>query len=66
MLNFQEKETLKRKIFCETDVDVLSTIWLKDTVFDNKTTARLNIIMAIKKLLYFPETLYYLFGEKSV
>ena len=66
MLIFKGKETLKRKFFCETDVDVLSTIRLKNRYFDNKNTPHLNIIMAIKKLLYFPKPLYYLFGEKSM
>ena len=59
-------ETLKHKKFCETDVDVVSTIRLKNRRFDNKTRPGLNIIMVIKKLLYFPQTLYYLFGEKLV
>ena len=66
VLNFQEKETLKRKKICEIILELLPLIWLKDTIFDNKTRPGLNIIMTIKKLLYFPQTLYYLFGEKSV
>ena len=59
-----ETETLKRKKFCEIILELLPLIWLKDTIFDNKTTPHLNIVMAIKKLLYIPQTLYYLFGEK--
>ena len=65
-VSFWEMETLDWKNFCEILVELLSTIWLKDTIFDNKTTPHLNIIMAIKKLLYFPQHLYYLFGEKLV
>ena len=59
-------ETLKHKKFCKILVELLPLIWLKDTIFDNKTRPGLNIIMAIKKLLYIPQTLYYLFGEKLV
>ena len=66
MLNFQGKETLDWKNFWGLDCDVLNIIWLKDTIFDNKTTPHLNIIMAIKKLLYIPQPLYYLFGENLV
>ena len=66
MVSFWEKETLDWKKFCETDCDVLNIIWLKYTVFANKTTPHLNIIIAIKKLLYFPQPLYYLFGENLV
>ena len=66
VLNFEGMETLKRKIFCERYCDVLTLIWLKNTIFANKTSPGLNIIMAIKKLLYFPQPLYYLFGEKLV
>ena len=63
---FKGMETLECKIFWGLDCDVLNIIWLKYTIFDNKTTPHLNIIMTIKKLLYFPEPLYYLFGEKLV
>ena len=66
MLDFKGMETLNWKIFCEINLELLALIWLKDTIFDNKTTPHLNIIMAIKKLLYFPHHLYYLFGEKLV
>ena len=66
MVSFQGKETLNRKKFCEIILELLPLIWLKDTIFDNKTRPGLNIIMTIKKLLYFPEHLYYLFGEKLV
>ena len=66
MVSFWEKETLDWKKFCETDVEVLSTIRLKNRGFDNKSTPCLNIIMVIKKLLYFPQPLYYLFGENLV
>ena len=64
VLNFEGMETLKRKNFWGVDLEVLSTIRLKNRGFDNKSTPGLNIIIAIKKLLYFPQTLYYLFGEK--
>ena len=63
---FKGMETLECKIFWGLDCDVLNIIWLKYTIFDNKTTPHLNIIMAIKKLLYIPHHLYYLFGEKLV
>ena len=66
MLNFQGKETLKRKNFWGLDCDVLNIIWLKNTIFDNKSTPGLNIIVGIKKLLYIPQHLYYLFGENLV
>ena len=66
VLIFEGMETLKHKKFCEIVVELLSTIWLKDTIFANKTTPHLNIIIAIKKLLYFPQPLYYLFGENLV
>lgn len=66
MVSFQGKETLKRKNFCETDLELLALICLKDTIFDNKTRPGLNIIIGIKKLLYITPTLYYLFGENLV
>ena len=66
VLNFEGMETLKCKNFCEINLELLALIWLKDTIFDNKTTRGLNIIIGIKKLLYIPQTLYYLFGEKLV
>ena len=59
-------ETLIGKKFWGVDLEVLSTIRLKNRYFDNKSTPGLNIIIGIKKLLYIPQTLYYLFGEKLV
>lgn len=66
MVSFKGMETLDWKKFCEINLKLLNIIWLKDTIFDNKTRPGLNIIMPIKKLLYIPQTLYYLFGEKLV
>ena len=66
MVSFWEMETLDWKKFCEIILKLLPLIWLKDTIFDNKTRPGLNIIIAIKKLLYIPQPLYYLFGEKLV
>ena len=65
-VSFWETETLERKNFCEIILELLPLIWVKDTIFDNKTSPGLNIIMAIKKLLYIPQPLYYLFGENLV
>ena len=59
-------ETLIGKNFWGLDYEVLSTIRLKNRAFDNKSTPGLNIIMVVKELLYIPQTLYYLFGEKLV
>ena len=66
MVSFWEKETLDWKNFCEILVELLPLIWLKDTIFDNRSTPGLNIIMTIKKLLYFPQPPYDLFGENLV
>ena len=66
ILNFQEKETLDWENFCEIVVKLLLLIWLKNTIFDNKTRPGINIILDIKKLLYFPQQIYYIFVEKSM
>ena len=63
---FEGMETLDWKNFWGVDLEVLSTIRLKNRGFDNKSTPGLNIIMVIKKLLYFPHPLYYLFGKNLV